>query len=64
MTQAIYPNDPLVEQPVISEELKDLANQVSAKYGLSPCEPIDWLYALVDMYNLGFNDCLKSQSHE
>jgi hypothetical protein len=61
MTQAIYPNDPLVEQPVISEEMKALANKVSARYGLAPCDPIGWLYALVDMYNEGFNDCLKQR---
>jgi hypothetical protein len=54
--QAIYPNDPLVEQPVISEQMKALANEVAAKYGLAPCDPIGWLYALVDMYNEGANN--------
>jgi hypothetical protein len=61
MTQSIYYNDPQVEQPVISEQMKELANKVAAKYGLAPCDPIGWLYALVDMYNEGFNDCLKQQ---
>jgi hypothetical protein len=61
MTQSIYYNDPQVEQPVISEQMKALADRVAAKYGLAPCDPIDWLYALVDMYNEGFNDCLKQQ---
>jgi hypothetical protein len=61
MTQAIYPNDPLVEQPVISEQMKALANEVAARYGLAPCDPIGWLYALVDMYNEGFNDGLKQK---
>jgi hypothetical protein len=61
MTQAIYPNDPLVEQPAISEQMKALANEVAARYGLAPCDPIGWLYALVDMYNEGFNDCLKQR---
>jgi hypothetical protein len=65
MTQAIYPNDPLVEQPVISEEMKALANKVSARYGLAPCDPIDWLYAMVDMYNEGMKGITtKNQSHE
>jgi hypothetical protein len=59
MTQAIYPNDPLVEQPVISESFKELANKVTAKYGLAPNDPIDWLYALQDIYNAGFNDGLN-----
>jgi hypothetical protein len=54
MTQAIYPNDPLVERPVISESFKALADRVAAKYGLAPADPIDWLYALEDMYNEGF----------
>jgi hypothetical protein len=54
MTQAIYPNDPLVERPVISESFKALADRVTAKYGLAPNDPIDWLYALEDMYNEGF----------
>jgi hypothetical protein len=53
MTNAIYYNDPLVEQPVISEQMKALADRVAAKYGLAPADPIDWLYALVDMYNEG-----------
>jgi hypothetical protein len=61
MTQAIYPNDPLVEQPVISEQMKALANEVAARYGLAPCDPIDWLYAMTDIYNIGFNDGLKSK---
>jgi hypothetical protein len=61
MTQAIYYNDPLVAEPVISEQMKFLANLVAAKYGLAPCDPILWLYALVDMYNEGFNDCLKQR---
>jgi hypothetical protein len=64
MTQAIYPNDPLVERRVISESFKALADRVTAKYGLAPNDPIDWLYALVDMYNYGFNDCLKPQPNE
>jgi hypothetical protein len=59
MTQAIYPNDPLVERPVISESFKALADKVTARYGLAPNDPIDWLYALEDMYNEGFNDGLK-----
>jgi hypothetical protein len=61
MTQSIYYNDPQVEQPVIGEQMKALANQVAAKYGLAPADPIGWLYALVDMYNEGFNDGLKSK---
>jgi hypothetical protein len=61
MTQAIYPNDPLIEQPVISEEMKALANEVAAKYGLAPCDPIGWLYAMTDIYNIGFNDGLNNQ---
>jgi hypothetical protein len=62
MTNAIYYNDPLVEQPVISEQMKALADKVTAKYGLAPADPIDWLYALVDMYNEGFSDGLKVDS--
>jgi hypothetical protein len=61
MTQAIYPNDPLVTEPVISEQMKELANQVAARYGLAPCDPIGWLYAMTDIYNIGFNDGLKSK---
>jgi hypothetical protein len=61
MTQAIYYNDPQVEQPVISEQMKALANEVAARYGLAPCDPIDWLYALTDMYNIGFNDGVNNQ---
>jgi hypothetical protein len=60
-TQAIYPNDPLVTEPVISEQMKELANKVAAKYGLAPCDPIDWLYAMVDMYNEWVNDGLNNQ---
>lgn len=60
MTQAIYANDPLVTEPVISEQMKALANKVSARYGLAPCDPIDWLYAMTDIYNIGFNDGLNS----
>jgi hypothetical protein len=62
MTQAIYPNDPLVEQPVISEQMKALADKVTAKYGLAPNDPITWLYALTDMYNKGFSDGIKVDS--
>jgi hypothetical protein len=60
MTNAIYYNDPLVEQPVISEQMRALADRVAAKYGLATADPIDWLYALTDMYNKGFNDGLNS----
>jgi hypothetical protein len=52
-------HDGLVERPVISEQMKALANKVAAKYGLAPWDPIDWLYALEDMYNEGFNDGIK-----
>jgi hypothetical protein len=62
MTQAIYYNDPQVVQPVISEQMKALADRVAAKYGLATADPIDWLYALTDMYNEGFNDGLKVDS--
>jgi hypothetical protein len=54
--QAIYPNDPLVERPVISESFKALADRVTAKYGLAPNDPIEWLYALEDMYNEGLKE--------
>jgi hypothetical protein len=64
MTQAIYPHDPLIEQPVISESFRELANKVTAKYGLAPNDPIDWLYALHDMYNEGFNGGLKSSLNQ
>jgi hypothetical protein len=59
MTQAIYPNDPQVERPVISESFKALADKITAKYGLAPCDPIGWLYAMTDIYNIGFNEGLK-----
>jgi hypothetical protein len=45
----------------ISEQMKALANKVSAKYGLAPCDPIGWLYAMTDIYNIGFNDGLTNQ---
>jgi hypothetical protein len=54
-------HDGLVERPVISESFNALAYKITAKYGLAPNDPIDWLYALEDMYNEGFKGGLQLQ---